>query len=165
MMQKKICLLGTYAVGKTSLVRRFVYSVFSETYLTTVGVKIDRKLVSLPGCEMGLVIWDIQGEDEFAHLMPTYIRGASGCLLVADGTRQRTIETALDLARRVSETIGAVPFVLAVNKSDLRNDWEVREKDIESVRSQGWTVIPTSAKVGLGVEEAFVALADRIRGV
>jgi len=162
MLQKKLCMLGASAVGKTCLVRRFVFNVFSEKYLTTIGVKIDRKLVSIGEQEVSLILWDIQGEDQFAHILPTYFRGASGCLLVADGTRKDTIETALDLGERVCASAGKVPSLLILNKSDLVNQWEVETEDIESLRRQGWTVIETSARHGFMVEDAFLTLADQM---
>ena len=88
MIQKKICLLGGFGVGKTSLVSRFVHSIFSDKYLTTVGVKIDKKRVDLGSQQVDLVIWDIYGEDDFQKVRMSYLRGASGYLLVADGTRR-----------------------------------------------------------------------------
>ena len=81
MIQKKVCLLGGFAVGKTSLVSRFVTSIFSEKYLTTVGVKVDKKLVSVNGQDVTLMLWDIYGEDEFQTVQPSYLRGASGYLV------------------------------------------------------------------------------------
>ncbi len=162
MLQKKVCLLGASSVGKTSLVRRFVYDVFSEKYLTTIGVKIDRKLVSVGERETSLVVWDIQGEDQFAHILPTYIRGASGCLLVADGTRKNTVQKALELAGRVSATVGEVPSILILNKVDLEQEWEIEVEDVERLRIQGWTVIETSARLGIGAEQAFLTLAERM---
>ncbi|MFN6951418.1 MAG: Rab family GTPase, partial [Albidovulum sp.] len=86
MIQKKICLLGAFAVGKTSLVARFVRSTFSDKYLTTVGVKIDRKDLDLPGTPVTLMLWDLAGEDEFNTVQMSYLRGSAGLLIVADGT-------------------------------------------------------------------------------
>ena len=77
-LQKKLCMLGGFAVGKTSLVKRFVHSVFSDTYLTTVGVKIDKKTVELAGKTVNLILWDLSGEDDLASLRMTYLRGAAG---------------------------------------------------------------------------------------
>lgn len=166
MIQKKICMLGASAVGKTSLVRRYVYSVFSDRYLTTIGVKIDRKPLSLEGRELDLILWDIQGEDEFARFLPSYVRGASGCLIVADGTRRHTVETALELFERVLDTLGdtGLPTLFLLNKSDLETEWEIQSRDMELLGSRGWTPIETSAKLGSGVEEAFVELAQRMCG-
>ena len=84
--QKKVCMLGAFSVGKTSLVKRFVQSIFSETYLTTVGVKIDKKNVELSDRIVTLILWDLAGEDDIASLRMSYLRGSAGYVLVADGT-------------------------------------------------------------------------------
>ena len=81
MIQKKICMLGTLAVGKTSLVRRFVQSMFGENYKTTIGVKVDKKTVTLEGREVQLMLWDLAGEDRFNGLQTTYVRGSAGLIL------------------------------------------------------------------------------------
>jgi len=119
MIQKKICMLGSFAVGKTSLVRRFVESIFSETYHTTVGVKIYKKIVDIDGAEINLVLWDLYGDDDFQKIRWSYFQGSSGYLLVADGTRRATIDKAIELEERARKEIGAVPFVFVVNKCDL----------------------------------------------
>src|SRR6266550_2566922 len=100
-LQKKICMLGGFSVGKTSLVKRYVQSVFSESYLTTVGVKIDKKSVDLSGRTVNLILWDVAGEDDVASIRMSYVRGSSGYVLVADGTRPSTLEVALSLKERV----------------------------------------------------------------
>ena len=158
-MNKKICMVGSSAVGKTSLVARFVRSIFSDKYLTTVGVKIDKKIVTVAEHEIGLVLWDLNGDDEFQKLQMTYLRGAAGYFLVVDGCRQPSLETALDLQRRVVATIGDVPFILALNKADLRAEWEVDAAVLRELAGRGWRIIETSAKTGQGVEESFQQLA------
>lgn len=162
MIQKKICLLGAFAVGKTSLVARFVKSIYSDRYITTVGVKVDKKTVSIDGQEINLIVWDMAGEDELQKVRMNYLSGASGYLLVADGTRRETLETARMLRERVNEEIGAPPFILIINKADLASEWEIDDQAIAECETQGWTVIKTSAKTGEGVEEAFTKLAENI---
>jgi small GTP-binding protein len=162
MIQKKICLLGAFAVGKTSLVARFVKSIYSGEYITTVGVKVDKKTVNIDGQEINLIVWDVAGEDELQKVRMNYLSGASGYLLVADGTRRETLETARMLRERVSEEIGALPFILIINKADLASEWEIDDQAIAECETQGWTVIKTSAKTGEGVEEAFTKLAESI---
>lgn len=164
MIQKKVCMLGASAVGKTSLVRRFVHSLFSDKYLTTMGVKIDRKSVAVGEHEVILVLWDIHGSDEFARMFPTYLRGAAGALLVADGTREGTVAAALESAQQLAATVGDVPMHLILNKSDLKDEWEVGGKEIDSLRARGWTIIETSAKLGSGVDEAFTSIARKMLG-
>jgi small GTP-binding protein len=160
MLQKKICMVGASGVGKTSLVSRFVHSVFSEKYLTTVGVKIDKKIVSIGSTTVAFVIWDLAGVDAFHERIPTsYLRGSSGCFLVADGTRAATLDTALGLRRDVTAAIGAVPFVLAMNKADLHSEWQVSDTRLDGLVAEGVAVVRTSAKTGDGVEAAFGTLA------
>lgn len=161
MLQKKICLLGAFAVGKTSLVARFVKSLYSDQYLTTLGVKVDKKTVNLDGEEVNLIVWDLAGEDEFQKIQMSYLRGAAGFLLVADGTRRGTLETARMLEQRVAQSIGPLPFVFIVNKSDLAGEWEIEEAALEECRNGGWNVVKASAKTGEGVEEAFKLLAEK----
>ena len=146
MIQKKICMVGAFATGKTSLVARFVKSIFLDIYQTTVGVKIDKKLIKLKDCEMNLILWDIHGEDEFQKVRMSYMRGASGYFLVVDGTRRYTLEQAFFLQQRVEDTIGKVPFILILNKADLTKEWEIDDAAMEELSKKNWTVIKSSAK-------------------
>jgi small GTP-binding protein len=163
-LQKKLCMLGGFGVGKTSLVRRFVHSVFSDTYLTTVGVKIDKKTVELAGKTVNLILWDLAGEDDLSSLRTTYLRGTAGYLLVADGTRPATLDVALSLNQRVEAEFGKLPFALLLNKSDLRDQWAIGDADIARLSESGWWVRSSSAMTGEGVEEAFHDLAVRVTG-
>ena len=161
MLQKKICMLGGFSVGKTTLVKRFVDSVFSEDYLTTVGVKIDKKVVSLPDRTVNLILWDMAGEDDVATVRMSYLRGMSGYLVVADGTRPSTLDVAISLRQRVEAEFGAIPFTLLVNKHDLLDNWAIADTELESLRRQGWSVRTTSGRSGEGVEDAFTEIAAR----
>ena len=165
MIQKKICMVGTYAVGKTSLVRQFVESVYSEKYHTTVGVKVDKKIVKVGPEEVTLVLWDIEGAERGFDLNKSYLRGAAGYLLVADGTRPSTITNAIELQQRTETTIGKVPFVLLLNKVDLEQQWRIDEEQLTQLRAQEWLMTTTSAKTGQGVEKAFGTLAAKMIGV
>lgn len=162
MTKKKICMLGAFAVGKTSLVQRFVKGIFSDKYLTTVGVKIDKKTVTIGEQDVNLILWDIHGEDEFQKVRTSYLRGASGYFLVVDGTRRDTLGTAFVLQKRAEEAIGKVPFVLVFNKSDLRNEWEIDKKTMDGLLKDGLMVVETSAKTGQGVEDTFLALSGKM---
>ena len=164
MIQKKICMLGAFAVGKTSLVARVVKSIFSEKYLTTVGVKIDKKNLSVGDQEMTLILWDLAGEDEFLQLRVSYLRGSAGYFLVADGTRRATLDKALELQQRAETEIGDVPFILLINKSDLKSEWEVQESEVAALVEKGWTVFETSAKTGGNVEEVFQLIGEKMLG-
>jgi hypothetical protein len=158
-IKKKICMTGMYGVGKTSLVRRFVESIYEDRYLTTIGVKIDKKTVAVDGVDLMLAIWDMAGEDEIAQARLSHLRGAQGYILVADGTRRASLDKAIDLNRRIGQAIGDLPFVLVVNKNDLRGQWEVQSADLNAL---GWPTYESSAKTGEGVEDLFQTLARRM---
>ncbi len=160
--KNKICMLGAFAVGKTSLVARFVKSIFSEKYHTTVGVKIDKKTVAVNGQTVHLILWDLAGEDEFLQVRMSYMRGTSGYLLVADGTRPETLAKAVELKTRCDNEIGAVPFILVLNKADLVDEWRIADSQLLEYVEKGWTIFQTSAKSGQYVEEVFSVLAGKI---
>lgn len=160
-LQKKVCMLGAYAVGKTSLVSRFVRSIFSEKYQTTVGVKIDKKTVRVGDREMSLILWDLVGEDEYIQVRMSYLRGTAGYLLVADGLRRATLDKAVELQQRAEGEVGKLPFILLINKFDVMDEWEIKESDIASLSATGWQVVATSAKSGIGVQETFLELAQQ----
>ncbi|AFY45407.1 Rab family GTPase [Nostoc sp. PCC 7107] len=162
MLQKKVCMVGAFATGKTSLISRFIYSIFSEKYYTTVGVKIDKKTLEFQGNNVNLILWDLYGEDEFQKVRMSYLRGSSGYILVVDGTRHNTLDKAFELQIKVEESIGKVPFILVFNKWDMTNEWEIETHELDVIIQKGWTVINTSAKTGQGVEEVFQTLTNKI---
>lgn len=162
MMQKKICMLGGFAVGKTSLVRRFVTNLFSDQYRTTIGVTVEKKIVTIDDREVMLMLWDLYGEDEFQRVRDSYLRGSAGYILVMDGTRTATLDTALALQQMATRTVGAVPFISIINKADLRSEWEINDSAIDQLRERGWTVQVASAKLGQGIEELFMLLARQM---
>lgn len=164
MESRKICMLGAFATGKTSLVSRYVKSIFSEKYQSTIGVKIDKKTVELGGQSLSLILWDLAGEDDFVSVQMRYLRGSAGYLLVVDGTRPDTLETAVLLHRRVVHEVGELPFVLVLNKADLVEQWAIGDEasDCLGLRGNALATLRTSAKTGDAVDEAFEHLA---RGV
>lgn len=162
MDRRKVCLLGPFAVGKTSLVTRFVHRTFHDRYLSTIGVRVDRARVTVGERALDFMVWDIEGDDEFAPLRTSYLRGASAYVLVADGTRPATLDAAERLHGRVKEQIGDLPFVLAVNKADLLDQWVVDAAALERLTRRGWAVIVASAKLGDGVPQVFQDLAVQL---
>ena len=160
-LQKKVCILGDFSVGKTSLVARFVKNEFSEKYLTTVGVKMDTKSINVNDELMiKLIIWDIAGESHFKKMTQIYLRGAAGFLLVIDGTRVSTLEAALNIKQGILELLGDIPFVILINKYDLKSEWEITEAHIEKLNAQKEQIFFTSAKTGEQIEEAFATLSQ-----
>jgi small GTP-binding protein len=162
-IQKKICMLGDFAVGKTSLVSRFVEDRFSDRYLSTIGVKISRRTVALRQRPAHLLIWDLAGSEEFSGVTTSYLQGASGALLVCDLTRSSTLGTLDSYVRRLREVNARVSLVLAGNKNDLNDQREVDDEMLaELAHDLGAPWFTTSAKTGAGVETAFYSLAERI---
>lgn len=155
-------MLGSFAVGKTSLVRQFVDSIFSEKYHTSIGVKIDKKIVMLGTTEVNLMLWDIHGEDEFQKIQASYLTGTSGYLLVIDGTRSNTMTVARELNQFTVRHVGDLPFIVLINKNDLSDEWEIGNEELNLLKAMGWEIIKTSAKTGEGVEEAFKRLAVKM---
>jgi small GTP-binding protein len=156
-------MLGATGVGKTSLVRRYVESMFSEKYQATIGVKIDRKLVDHDGGQISLLLWDLQGEDDLQRVRLSYLRGAAGLIYVVDGTREETLERARSIQQSAHDTVGSVPAILLVNKSDLAGEWKISDGDQGTRGPQGVEVFKTSARTGDNVDQAFAALVRKIQ--
>ena len=164
MRTAKVCILGDFAVGKTSTIARFVNNVFSEEYLTTVGVKIDTKEAETANGPIKLVIWDIAGTDELSTIEFAYLRGSAGFILVADGSRRKTVASALSLREELLAQHGELPFVAMLNKADLSQHWEIDDDVIKASQEAGVDWIRCSAKTGEGVEDAIFTLAEAIAG-
>ncbi len=159
-LSRKISLLGDFAVGKTSTVARSVRNTFSDAYLTTVGVRVDTKTIAhADGHSLRLVLWDIAGANSLDQMRANYIGGTHALLLVADGTRADTVNTALELYGQAVRLLGReLPAVLLLNKCDLAGEWEVPPERIREL-AQRLPVFSASARTGEGVEEAFAELA------
>ncbi|MDD3051917.1 MAG: GTP-binding protein [Candidatus Cloacimonetes bacterium] len=164
MIKKKICMLGSFAVGKTSLIQKFVTGIFSEKYFTTIGVKIDKKTIITESNQVELLLWDIYGEDKFQKVESSYLRGSSGYLLVIDGTRKETLDVALQLKERVEKSIGNIPFIVIINKSDLKDNWEIELDKVKKAFADKATVIESSAKTGENVESIFEIITKKVLG-
>lgn len=155
-------MLGATGVGKTSLVRRFVQSIYSEKYHTTIGVKIDKKVIGVGDESVSLLLWDLQGEDETFKIRPSFLRGASGYFIVVDLTRHSTFVTAFSIQQMVEREVGSLPFIVLFNKNDLDDQFEVLPTEMEQMINFGWKMFRTSAKSGERVEEAFQKLAEKM---
>lgn len=160
MINKKICMLGALAVGKTAMVQQYVRSIFSDKYLSSVGVKVSKKNIEVQGCQMNMLLWDLEGQDDFGTVNTSYIKGAGGLLLVVDGARGDTLSVALMLRNTALDMLGhQTPHLLIINKSDIKESWEITDKILDSLKNSGIQVIKTSAKTGFNVEHAFITLA------
>ena len=158
-IQKKICLLGDFAVGKTSLVRRYVEGRFDDRYLSTIGVKISRKTLARSYGDLNLLVWDLAGSDEFSS-QASYLRGAAGALVVCDLTRRETLAAFERYAHQLRSLNGAVPLVFVANKSDLPSERVLSDADLQAAcAGLGEPPLLTSARTGDNVEAAFIRLA------
>ncbi|MHA1291506.1 MAG: GTP-binding protein [Promethearchaeota archaeon] len=158
----KILLLGPSAVGKTSLLLRFVQNKFSEHYEYTMGVDyLSKELQFSPNDIARLTIWDIAGQSRFKFLRNTFYTGANGALIVFDLTRKETFMEIKEWLLEMRKYTGDIPFILIGNKSDLLEDvGVVIEDDIikDFVKKENSIYIETSAKTGVNVDEAFMEL-------
>ena len=161
MIQKKVCMIGVFGVGKTSLVKQYVHSLFSVKYHSTVGVKIDRKTVEVNGESVTLVLWDIAGKDADEDIPASYIRGAHAVMFVVDLTRRETWDELPALTGLVERTVGAVPTIVAFNKADIPDEWAASADAVQAEMAR-WNGVPTSAKTGQGVEDVFVWIARAV---
>lgn len=161
-LQKKVCLLGAFAVGKTSLVSRYMNGIFSDKYLSTMGVKIDRKEVEVDDITVNMMLWDVHGEESVKKVPVTYMRGSAAYFLVIDGTRRASVEVARELHARMRAETGDIPFVVLLNKADLKDEWQLNDADVTALREEGWDCYLTSALSGENVEAAFERLAGQM---
>lgn len=122
-ISKKVCLLGDFATGKTSLIRRFVYDLFDDKYISTIGVKVSRKTLAVPRdqdiVELTVMLWDLAGSEEFNRVRTSYVRGAAGAVLVYDLTRPDTIDSLGLYAQELHTVSPGAQLVVAANKTDL----------------------------------------------
>jgi small GTP-binding protein len=160
-IQKKICLLGDFAVGKTSLIRRFVEGRFDDEYLTTVGVVVSRKSVFYPEYTLNLLIWDLAGGRDFSQ--SAHLIGVAGAMLVCDLTRPTTLATIRTYAGQVRQVNPQTKFILLANKCDLMEERIIQDEQLHAMAEELNALMEvTSAKIGYGVDGAFKSLADAL---
>ncbi len=155
-ISKKVILVGHFGVGKTSLIRRFVHQKFSDDYLTTIGVKIDKKVLKVDSMEVTLIIWDIAGETNQAKIPKSYQLGAHGVLYVFDITRPSTYQNLHEQLDYLSGVLPNAPVKVIANKKDLIPA-EKQEEVLAEIALDG--IYTSSAKTVESVEEIFEALA------
>jgi len=157
----KLCLLGDGAVGKTSLVRRFVFDVFDDKYLVSFGTKVSKKSMKIGDADVDLLIWDILGQKSHESLHAAYYRGAAGAFAVCDFTRPDTMHSLRSWLGNFRATVGQRPVMILGNKSDLTKTYSL--SDLQAFGSSvGCEVLETSAKTGLNVERAFLEIGKKL---
>ena len=165
LIQKKICLLGDFSVGKTSLVERFIYNRFNDRYLSTIGVKISRKsMTNIAGITLNMLIWDLAGSEEFSGVQSSYLQGAKGAIFVCDLTRPETLASLKKYYHQLEKVSPGIPIILVGNKIDLQERQALTQSHLEK-EAEGFNtvaIIRTSAKTGKNVELAFEKLAEHL---
>lgn len=165
LIQKKICLLGDFAVGKTSLIQRYVHNIFDVHYLSTLGVHISRKDVSIPESDtvVRLLVWDLAGKERCDDVHNGYLKGASGVIIVGDLSRSDTFTCVKDFSQTIVDTKIIPSCVIVGNKADLFDDRISITTEVDSIAATlNLPCTITSAKTGEGVEATFLLLAKLI---
>lgn len=159
----KVLLVGDPAVGKTSLIRRFVEGRFEKEYKMSIGVDIFSKTVEVDDKVARLTLWDIASQERFARFRSAFYQQANGVLVVFDLTRPDTLESVEDWVREVKQYAGEVEVALVGNKNDLKNQRKIKREDVDPwVDRYDCIYVETSALTGDGVEEAFTSLCRAI---
>jgi len=167
MISKKITLIGDFSTGKTSLIRRFVDNEFSDNYLSTIGVKISKKIIDVEDKKVQGLIWDIEGGTDTKPINQTYLRGVHGCIIVSDITRSETIEHLKNYINIIQSISKDIPYVLVLNKYDKIDEEKAKKIYTELLSSLAISedrLYFTSAKSGMGVEMVFSILARLMLG-
>ena len=173
-IKKNIMLLGDGAVGKTSLIRRFVTDQFSDKYITTIGSKVTKKDVYLGGVEdrthMIMLVWDILGQKGYKYTQALSFGGIEAALLVADVTRIDTLYSLKEYwIPSLMAITGPVPLIFLGNKADLKDDMAFGIEDLEELASEiepingKYECRLTSAKTGENVEDSFISMANYLK--
>lgn len=160
----KVCMLGDPAVGKTSLVRRYVYDKFEGKYLSTIGTNVTRKVVNFENQNMTLtlMLWDVLGQHS-TKFHPVYYKGAKGGILVCDVTRRETLDNLNEWVTSFFKISGKVPIIFLANKMDLEKERVVKPEELEAVsKTFDATFYMTSAKTGENVNNAFTTIATEL---
>jgi small GTP-binding protein len=167
-IKRKICLIGDWGVGKTSLIKKYVFDQFDDKYITTLGTKVTKKRMKFKISEEKLIdinfmIWDIMGQEEFKKIQLMAFKNSNGAFIVCDVTRRETLETITNWKTNLYKVTGKIPLVILANKSDLQNEAEFTNNDLAEVTEK--INIPyyfTSAKTGENVENAFISLGKKL---
>jgi small GTP-binding protein len=162
-IQAKICTVGDFSVGKTSLVRRYVEGIFDDKYLSSIGVWITRKRVELSDNAINMIVWDLASGEDFQSDRSSYLRGAAGAIVVCDLSRSETLIAAEKYYRQLEMASPNVDVVLLGNKADLVDAREVSDESLHALAAElNCSLFLTSAKMNSNVNEVFQHLAHEI---
>ncbi|WP_298949879.1 Rab family GTPase [uncultured Nonlabens sp.] len=158
MTSKKIVIVGSFGVGKTSLIRRFVDETFSEDYKVTIGVHILKKTVDIQKKLVNLIIWDTEGTDDIEEIRKAYLLGTHGFIYVTDITRPKTYENLEAHKTYLNEQFGNVPIIAVGNKTDLLAKGSIAK----TKEDMNFLDLLISAKEGNNVQRLFERMAKML---
>jgi small GTP-binding protein len=168
-ISKKIVLLGDPAVGKTSLIRKYVHDIFDDKYISTLGTKVSSKVISLNHpvkqqmAELKFMIWDVMGQRDYEMFHQSAYSGSQGALIVCDVTRKETLNSLPEWVNNLFDVTGQIPIILLGNKNDLVDKKQIESTDLSNVASTfNSPLFFTSAKTGENLETAFSKLGQDI---
>lgn len=161
----KIILIGSPAVGKTTLVNRFLTDKYEENYIPTLGVNIMMKGLTIDTNKIRLSIWDVGGQAKWDLVRETYYSGARGAIVVFDLTRPSTLLMVTEYIKNFKETVTKeVPLILLGNKVDLVDSRKIDPEKGKEIKEQIKAIeyFETSALDGTLVEESFKKITEQI---
>lgn len=167
-VKRKVLLIGDGAVGKTSLVRKFVMDKFDDKYITTIGTKITKKDIHYKNPDgeivLTLMLWDILGQKGYTSIQSSSYRGAEGALIVCDLTRKDTLASTVDYwIPELRKVVGNIPLVFVGNKCDLVENRQISEDELKATATQYKSpCFVSSAKTGENVESIFMKLGEQV---
>jgi small GTP-binding protein len=172
-VEKKVCLLGDFAVGKTSLIRRFVLNVYDDRYLSTLGVKVSKKKIAVKNfkkkpllkIDLSMIIWDLVGQKGFQSLKTSAYKGTTGAFIVCDLSRPETIESMVWWVDSLYKVTDEIPLIFLANKVDLTDNsvpLKLVGKIEDIVEKYNGSFLATSAKTGQDVETAFESMGEKL---
>ncbi len=164
---KKVCLVGDPAVGKTSLVRRFVLDQYDDSYISTIGAKVMKKEVAFGiedrNYQVSLMIWDVMGQKHFRIIESVAFEHVTGGLIVCDLTRKETLDNVDYWVKALTKISGDIPLIILANKNDLKDEAQYSAEDVKKIaENYNADSYMTSAKTGINVETTFETLARLI---
>jgi small GTP-binding protein len=163
---RKVALIGDPAVGKTSLIRKFVIDKYEDKYISTIGAKVQKKEMNIDGTDMKFMLWDLLGQDDFQFLIRSALEGVRGAFIVFDLTRKETLEHIPKWVSTLFQTAGPVPLMFLGNKADLKDKVMVSEQEMQAVVGQfAGSLLLTSAKTGQNIEQAFHDLGKMLLNI
>eukprot|EP01134_Creolimax_fragrantissima_P008576 CFRG8576T1 len=163
----KLVFLGEQSVGKTSLITRFMYDTFDNTYQATIGIDFLSKTMYLEDRTLRLQLWDTAGQERFRSLIPSYIRDSSVAVIVYDITNRNSfLQTSKWIEDVRAERGNDVIILLAGNKTDLEEKRQVsKEEGEQKAKELNVMFIETSAKAGYNVKQLFRRVAAALPGM